>query len=318
MRIIAVIVSWNGREDTLACLESLSRSQPRPHVILVDNGSQDGTVTAVRSAFPQVEVIALPVNRHFAAGANVGLRCGLQQGADALWLLNNDVMVRSDALAAMLRVLGANPDVGIVGARLEHPQNPPGVIVGANCDFRTGAIIEPPPPAEPASEQLFVDYVWGCAMLMRAAALHHMGLFDESLVAYFEDADLCLRARRSGWRTATALRAVVYHAGSKTADRVFFQQMWLRGRNWWRVFWRHAPAETRPSLFWWLSGVRLPHLVWSALVTAVVRALGSSSFVRLYCKKGTDANQSKHSRTKRRRNMNEKLIVNHVFPCPNR
>lgn len=278
MNVIAVVVNWNGSDDTLACLESLSHSQPCPHVILVDNGSSDGTVTAVQSAFPQVEIIALPRNQHFAAGANAGLRCGLQQGADALWLLNNDVTILPGTLAAMLGVLQVNPHVGIVGARLEHPKDPPGVIVGANCNFYTGAIIEPPPP-EPASVQLLVDYVWGCAMLIRAAALRQVGLFDESLVAYFEDTDLCLRARRHGWQTETALDAVVYHAGSKAADRRFFQQMWLRGRNWWRVFWRHAPAAARPSLCWWLLGIRLPHLAWSALVTAVVRFLRSKGFL---------------------------------------
>lgn len=275
MNVVAVIVNWNSRSDTLVCLESLSRSQVRPHIILVDNGSNDGTVTVVQSTFPQVEIIALPQNRHFAAGANVGLHRGLQQGADYLWLLNNDVTVRPETLATMIRVLESAPTIGIVGARLEHPQNPPGVIVGANCDFRSGAIIEPPPPSDPAPAQLAVDYVWGCAMLIRAAVLRQVGLFDESLVAYFEDADLCLRARQSGWQTVTALRAVVYHAGSKTANRAFGQQMWLRGRNWRRVFLRYAPAAERPSLRWWLLGVRLPRLAWSAVRTAVVRAIRS-------------------------------------------
>jgi len=277
MNVVAVVVNWNGRDDTLACLESLSCSQPCPHVVLVDNGSSDGTVTAVQSVFPQVGIIALPQNRHFAVGANVGLRCGLQQGADCLWLLNNDVTVRPETLATMIHVLESDPAIGIVGGRLEHPQNPPGVIVGAYCDFRSGAIIEPPPPSEPALAQLAVDYVWGCAMLIQAAILRQVGLFDESLVAYFEDADLCLRARQSGWQTVTALQAVVYHTGSKTANRAFWRQMWLRGRNWWRVFLRYAPAADRAALRWWLLGVRLPRLAWSAVRTAIARALHSQT-----------------------------------------
>ncbi len=273
MNVVTVVVNWNGRDDTMTCLESMLHSQPCPHIILVDNGSSDGTVTAVQSTFPQVEIIALPQNRHFAAGANAGLHRGLQQGANYLWLLNNDVTVRLNTLATMLHVLESDPAIGIVGARLEHPQDPPGVIVGANCDFRSGAIIEPPPPSDPAQEQLAVDYVWGCAMLIRAATLQQVGLFDESLVAYFEDADLCLRARQSGWKTVTALRAIVYHAGSKTANRVFWRQMWLRGRNWWRVFLRYAPVAERPSLRRWLFGIRLPRLAWSAVRTAVVRTI---------------------------------------------
>lgn len=273
MNVVAVVVNWNGRNDTLTCLESLSRSQPCPQVVLVDNGSSDDTVAAVQSAFPQVEIIALPQNRHFAAGANAGLRCGLQQGADCLWLLNNDVTVRPETLAIMLRVLQSDPVIGIVGARLEHPHNPPGIIVGAHCDFRSGAIIEPPPPSDLALKQLAVDYVWGCAMLIQAAALRQVGLFDETLVAYFEDADLCLRARQSGWQTVTALHATVYHAGSKTANRAFWRQMWLRGRNWYYVYLRYAPAADRPLLRWWLLGVRLPRLAWSAVKTAIMRTV---------------------------------------------
>ena len=162
---------------------------------------------------------------------------------------------------------------GVVGSRLIHPTDPPGTIVGANCDWRTGAIIEPDPPPDPAQDRLLVDYVWGCSMLIRASTVREMGLMDESYVAYFEDADFCLRARRAGWLTATALTAIVHHEGSKTANRKFLEQMWLRGRNWLRCFWRHGPVATRPRLLLWLLGYRLPHLAWSTGVTIVVRTV---------------------------------------------
>ncbi|MDX1614567.1 MAG: glycosyltransferase family 2 protein [Candidatus Promineifilaceae bacterium] len=272
--VAAVVVNWNGREETLACLASLVESRGvRLMVVVVDNGSTDGSVTAIQARYPTVEVIALPSNRHFAAGANVGLRHGLAQGADYLWLLNNDVLLDPDALAEKVRIAESDSRIGIIGARLVHPTNPPGVIVGANCDLRTGAIIEPAPPTGPRQNRLAVDYVWGCAMLIRAAVLIEVGFFDERLVAYFEDTDMCLRAARHGWQTTTALKATVHHVGSRSANRRFLQQMFLRGRNWWRVYWRHAPARDRKRLFVWLWGYRLPHLLWSTLVTVIVRTL---------------------------------------------
>jgi hypothetical protein len=272
--VVAVIVSWNSRDDVLACLASLGRSEPAPPaVILVDNGSADGTVAAVRQAFPDVSVIAHPTNLHFARGANAGLRAGLERRPDYLWLLNPDVTVAPGALAEMIRVAESDPAVGVVGARLVHPGRAPRVVVGAGCDFRTGAIVEPDPPPGPDLDRLEVDYVWGCAMLIRAETARQVGLLDEGYVAYFEDADFCLRARRAGWRTATALRAVVHHFGSKSANRVFVRQMWLRGRNWLRCYWRHAPPSDRPRLLAWMVGYRLPHLAWSALVTIAARTL---------------------------------------------
>ncbi len=272
--VVAIVVNWNNKDDTLTCLDSLARCAPvRPDVVLVDNGSTDGSVVAARAARPNVEIVALASNRHFAAGANAGLRRALARGADYAWLLNNDVTVAPDALAEMLCVAESDPQLGVVGARLVHPGHPPRVVVGGLCDFRSGAVHEPAPPPDPGIRRLAVDYVWGCAMLIRVTMLRQVGLLDERYVAYFEDADLCLRARRAGWQTATALRATVHHAGGRTANQVFVQQMWLRGRNWLWCYWRHAPRAERPRVLLSMLGHRLPRLLWSSLVTIVARAL---------------------------------------------
>jgi GT2 family glycosyltransferase len=275
----ALIVTWNSRDDLLECLEALSVASEAATVMVVDNASEDGSALAVRSAFPKVTVLETGRNLHFARGANLGLRFALAHGARQVCVLNPDAVPAPGAVAEMARVLASDQQLGIVGARLVHPRPAPSsrlgerVVVGAYCDFATGDIVEPPAPDDPALDRLTVDYVWGCAMLLRAKALEQVGLFDESLTAYFEDADLCLRARAAGWHTATALRAVVVHAGSRAGNRRFAQQMWLRGRNWLRVFWRHAPPAARPRLAAWMWGYCLPRLLWSALFTFGVRSL---------------------------------------------
>ena len=288
VRITAIVVNWNNQAYTLACLKSLTQCVPlKPDIILVDNGSVDGTLVAVRADFPEVELIALPTNQHFAAGANYGLHLALAREADYAWLLNNDVIVTPEALAEMLRVAESDPSVGIVGSRLVHPGQPPHVVIGARCDFRTGAIHEPELPLDLGLDRFAVDYVWGCSMLIRSEVLRQVGLLDERYVAYFEDADFCLRARQAGWQTVTALRANVYHAGAKTADRVFLQQMWLRGRNWLRCYWRHAPPADRPRLLLGLLGFYLPRLAWSSLRTIVVRTLRPNGQpIRLWSREG--------------------------------
>jgi GT2 family glycosyltransferase len=227
----------------------------------------------VRAAWPGVDIVGLPDNLHFAAGANVGLRRVLARGADYAWLLNNDVTVMPDALAEMVCVAEADKSLGVVGARLVHTGRSPRVVVGAHCDLGSGAIHEPEPPPDPNVHRLPVDYIWGCAMLLRTKMLRQVGLLDERYVAYFEDADLCFRARQSGWHTVTALRATVRHVGSKTANQRFAKQMWLRGRNWVWCFWRHASRTERPRLLLSMLRHHLPLLAWSSLMTVAASAL---------------------------------------------
>jgi GT2 family glycosyltransferase len=273
MQTIAIVVAWNSRADLLNCLTALARSgTPVARIIVVDNASTDGTAAAVRAAFPNVELLQNARNEHFARGANAGLRRALDLGAEWAWVLNPDATPAPGALGEMLRVAQTDERIGMVGARLAHPARPgyaARVIVGANCDFATGGIVEPAPPMDLALDRLAVDYVWGASLLARAAVLREVGLFDESYRAYFEDADLCLRAKAAGWRTVTALRAEVAHIGSSVGDQRFTEQMWLRARNHLRCFWRHAPHRQRASLLLWMLARRWPEMgvavIWRGL-----------------------------------------------------
>ena len=266
--VVAVIVTWNSRAEALNCLSALGRSEaPVARAVVVDNASTDGTVAAVRAAFPEAEVIETARNEHFARGANAGLRRALDVGADWAWVLNPDATPTPSALGEMLRVGESDERIGMVGARLVHPARagrPARVVVGANCDFATAGIVEPPPPEDAGLDRLRVDYLWGASLLARARMLREVGLFDEGFRAYFEDTDLCLRAKRAGWQTVTALRAEVGHVGSQAGDRRFAEQMWLRARNWLWCFWRHAPPGLRPRVLAWMLLRRWPEMAWAA------------------------------------------------------
>ena len=96
--MLAVVLSWNGRDDTVACIESLlAQDYPRLHVLLVDNASQDGTVEAVRQQFPGVEIQVNETNLLYAGGMNVGMERARQEGFDYVLLLNNDIVLPSPA-----------------------------------------------------------------------------------------------------------------------------------------------------------------------------------------------------------------------------
>ena len=105
MKIVSIVLGWNRRDDTLACLLSLSRQEAGGHqheLLLVDNGSDDGTAPAARQALPGLAVVSLEANRGFAAAANIGIEMALEQGADFTWLVNNDALALPGLLGMLL------------------------------------------------------------------------------------------------------------------------------------------------------------------------------------------------------------------------
>ncbi len=120
-----VVLSWNGREDTLACLSSLAGLDwPGIDVICVDNGSSDGSPEAVRADFPAVTVIENGSNLGFAGGNNVGIRAALERGADWVLLLNNDATLAPDAVRELDAVAGARPRAGVLGGKVLFAEPP--------------------------------------------------------------------------------------------------------------------------------------------------------------------------------------------------
>ncbi len=213
----AVVLSWNGREDTLACLDTLGRqSRPPDHILVVDNGSQDGLEAPLRAAHPQVEYVFQPVNLGFAGGMNLGLRRALAAGADFILTPSNDTLLADRCLEKMLAALSERPRAAGAAPKI-FLHEPPGIIYFNGGRF-TWATLRPSHPGELRPERLpsrtavrEITFLNGCCPLYRAEALKQTGLYDESFVAYYEDADLSLRLRRDGWQLHLVPEAVVIH-----------------------------------------------------------------------------------------------------------
>jgi len=212
--VYAVILNWNRCEDTLACLASLSRlDYPNLRVLLVDNGSSDGTPEAVARQFPDVEVIVNESNLGFAAGCNVGLRHALERGADYIFLLNNDTLVDPAALNHLIALSG--PNVGIVAPKIYYAADPTRI-------WSVGGMRHPLTLEKTGDgrgqidvgqwdDVMERDYLVGCALLLSRRLLTEVGLFDERFFMYYEDSDLSLRARQAGFRLLLSPQARVWH-----------------------------------------------------------------------------------------------------------
>ena len=231
-KVVAVVLSWNGREDTLACLRSLEREEA--DVIVVDNASSDGTAEAVTGA----EVIRNERNLGYAGGMNVGIRAALERGADAVLLLNNDVEVEPGAVAALSEALD---DAGALCPVVTFADDPDRVwYAGASFDPRRGYNGRHRTDiAQPIAE---TERICGAAVLIPRSTFERIGMLDEELFAYVEDADWSLRARQAGLPLRVTAAARVRHkvsastGGQGSPDAIYYSV-----RNLLRVCERHAP-----------------------------------------------------------------------------
>jgi len=212
MKASVIVLSWNGVAYLSNCLKAvLSQDYPDFEIIVVDNGSADGSADLVAERFPQVRLIRNERNLGFSGGMNVGLQA--TQG-DALVLLNQDTVVRPDWLLALVHAF-ADKQVGIVGAKLLELDGRTLSHAGGYVEWplalgRHIGVGEVDQGQYDAAAD--VEYVTGASLAIRRTVLDQIGLLDDRFFpAFYEDVDLCWRARKAGWRIRYEPRAVALH-----------------------------------------------------------------------------------------------------------
>ncbi len=233
VRVVTVIPSWNRRHDTLACLASLARlaTPGLTHgIVLVDNASTDGTVAAVRGAWPRLQIVALTRNVGFAAAVNRGLDWALAAAADWVLVLNNDTVLDPRLLVTLVAAGEADPTVGLVTPTVYYFDRP--AEVWPSAGWRRGLTLAAfdTTAAPPTQAPYEVDWATGCCLLVRRAVWDTVGRLDERYHFYYEDHDFCLRTRAAGWRILHVPRARAWHRVSASTGQGTPLQMYLLGR----------------------------------------------------------------------------------------
>jgi len=230
--VAVVLLSWNGCEDTLACLRSLAHAgYERLHLLVVDNASSDGSAEAVAREFPDVELLRNHANLGYAGGMNVGIRRALELGADYVLLLNNDTVVEPGFLSPLLEEAERSPSAGALCPKILYADS--GLVWYAGADFDprrgyNGRITGNREPSERHASVHATDRAAGAAMLVPRAALEQVGLLDEPLFAYGEDASWSLRARAAGLTLLVVPASVVHHrvsaasGGESSPDTIYY------------------------------------------------------------------------------------------------
>lgn len=220
------VVNWNGREDTLACLESLIAADPRPaRVVVVDNASTDDSVQEIaawieRHADSGFELLVSDTNRGFAGANNLALASLAPDGGlTHFFLLNNDATADSRCFAELERALTETPAAGIMGVTIfeSGPERRPWFAGGSVLLWRALGRHHCEVPRD--GRVVPTGFVTGCAMLVSRLAWNVLGPLPTCYFVYFEDTEYCVRARAAGLEVVYAPRPVVYHLVAGTARR---------------------------------------------------------------------------------------------------
>jgi GT2 family glycosyltransferase len=244
-----VVLSWNGRDDTLACLDSLRRLEREGvGVVCVDNGSTDGSVDAVRERHPEADLIENGRNLGYSGGNNAGIRHALERGASWVVLLNNDAAIAPDAIGAFERAAAGRPRAGILSGKVLFREPPDRVwFAGQRFNATLGYSGRPRGygrPDGPAYSRIVpTERAAGALMAVSRGAIDAVGLLDEELFAYIEDVDWSLRAREAGLEVLFVPDARAWHAvgGSTGGEYGSTHTLYYGVRNMVVVCERHRP-----------------------------------------------------------------------------
>jgi GT2 family glycosyltransferase len=215
--IVTVILNTNRREDTLACLAALAQNAyANQQVIVLDNHSTDGSVAAIRAAFPAVQILELTDNRGYAGNNNVGIAAALAQGAEWVFVLNEDTILAPDCLHNLMTVGASDPTIGIVGPMVYHHDEPTVIQSGGGMLSRSWDslhIAKDQPDQGQLQQPHRVEWISGCAILVRRAVIEQVGMIDERFFYFWEETEWCIRAGKAGWQIFHVPAAKLWHKG---------------------------------------------------------------------------------------------------------
>ncbi len=265
--IYIVIVNWNGKKDTEACLNSLrrvTRHGNEMHVLVVDNGSSDDSVVYFQSRFPWIHIIPTGSNLGFTGGNNVGIQYALAHNADFVWLLNNDTIVDKNVLS-FLDVFD-DPKVGACGSKIyfapgreyhndRYTKDERGRVfwyAGGLVDwdnmYASHRGVDEVDHGQ-YDRPVETPFITGCSFIVRSEVVRKVGILDDAYYLYLEDLDWSLRIQKAGYKTLYAPTSIVWHVNAGSSGRPgnpLHEYYFTRNRLLFGL--RYAPLRTKVAL----------------------------------------------------------------------
>ncbi|MEC5397281.1 glycosyltransferase family 2 protein [Uliginosibacterium sp. H1] len=237
--MLASVLAWNAGPSIGPCLESLLAQSHPCHVLVIDNGSTDGTADYIAEHFPTVELIRLPHNTGFCGGHNHAIRAAEKRGHTHVWLVNDDARVERTALARMLQDMESDPAIGLCSPVImnDGDQHDAVEFCGARFDMDNFRKVKLPSleAARLAAAAGEINMLHGTAILARMDLITRIGGLDERYFAYFDDDSLSMRSLQAGMKNHMSLDAIVWHDNPVAHERSAYYH-YLMTRNAW-IFW---------------------------------------------------------------------------------
>ena len=211
-----IIVNWNNLSDLQECLSSLEKvDYSNFFVLVVDNGSTDGSARYLHEQ-TGIDCLFLSTNEGFVGGNNQGIEYAVKQDADFVLLLNNDTIVDPSFISQLINEVQHNPEVGIAGPLICYASDSTVVwSAGGRIDKIRGETsmvgIGEDRKNYDLKQPYQVDFVTGCAMLVRRQVIEDIGLLDTRFFAYYEETEYCYRASKKGWKCLIVPSALIWH-----------------------------------------------------------------------------------------------------------
>lgn len=268
--VAIILVNWKSPQYTIDCIASVKKlCYTNYDLIVVENGSDDNSSALIRQAYPEIKLMEMSENLGFVGGNNVAIREAQARGAEYVLLLNNDTVVDSDFLDKLIEAIQADPAIGIAGPTIfyfDHPETiwSAGGEILWNAGLTRMSNIGETDHGQLGCAPREVDFVTGCALLIKMEAIEKIGLLDPRFFAYYEEAEWCVRASRVGYKIIHVPTAKIWHKISlqereaspmvhyyMTRNRLLFLKLIKVGPGAWiyTLFFDLSPT----LLSWWIK-----------------------------------------------------------------
>jgi GT2 family glycosyltransferase len=255
-KVLILILIYNGLSNTIECLESLNMlSFQNYHILIVDNDSRDGSVQYLREHYPETIVIENHTNLGYAAGNNVGINYFLDHDYTHLLIINNDITVEPMLIDTLLVDLANDSTAGVIGPVNYSYYNHQTVLFNyAHLDLRKYRYQFFNTVATSDFGIIATDYVNGACMLLKREVLEQIEAFDAEFFLYWEETDLCFRAKQAGYRCYTSQNTFIYHKeGASIKQRYSEIRMYYMTRNRLRFFKKNGLFSNRIYYYLWFD-----------------------------------------------------------------
>lgn len=223
-KVFIIVLNYNGYKDTIECIESLKRiSYKNYKIVLVDNDSTDGSQEVLDDRFPEVAFIKTKENLGYAGGNNIGIKYAMDNNADYICIINNDVVVEEAFLEPIIAKMENDKTLGIAGSKVcEYTDRTKIQSTGSRLQLSRGNVyqINTGKLSKEVKEDLEVDYISGSCLVASKELIKKVGLIPEVYFLFYEENEWCLRAWRSGYKVKCISNSEIYHKGSSTIDKI--------------------------------------------------------------------------------------------------